>query len=111
MDPETLGGYQTTLFRWLSLEPDSPQIARQAVAESTHPGNAMETQLIEITNRMLFTEYLRHLGLRVPNLYQEWVYTNGHQVLARIQTGADQPRFFINAAYMSLSRRPTPTKA
>lgn len=30
----------------------------------------METQLIEITNRMLFTEYLRHLGLRVPNLYQ-----------------------------------------
>ena len=33
----------------------------------------METQLIEITNRMLFTEYLRHLGLRVPNLYQEWV--------------------------------------
>ena len=71
----------------------------------------METQLIEITNRMLFTEYLRHLGLRVPNLYQEWVCTNGQQVLARIQTGADQPRFFINAAHMSLSRLSKPTCA
>ena len=71
----------------------------------------METQLIEITNRMLFTEYLRQLGLRVPNLYQEWVCTNGQQVLARIQTGADQPRFFINASHMSLSRRSKPTCA
>ncbi len=71
----------------------------------------METQLIEITNRMLFTEYLRHLGLRVPNLYQEWVCTNGHQVLARILTDSDQPRFFINAAHMSHSRRPAPTHA
>ena len=111
MDPETLGGHQTILCRWLSSEPGSQLIARQAVAESTHLGNAMETQLIEITNRMLFTEYLRHLGLRVPNLYQEWVCTNGRQVLARIQIGTEQPRFFINAAYMSLSRRPIPTKA
>ena len=71
----------------------------------------METQLIEITNRMLFTEYLRHLGLLVPNLYQEWVCTNGQQILARIQTDADQPRFFINASHMSHSRRPAPAQA
>ena len=64
----------------------------------------METQLIEITNRMLFTEYLRHLGLRVPNLYQEWVCTNGQQVLARIQTGADQPRFFMAMSQLRVGR-------
>ncbi len=35
----------------------------------------MRQSLIEISSRMLFTEYLQHLNIRVPNLQQEWVYT------------------------------------
>ena len=31
----------------------------------------MEKTLIEITNRMLFTEYLQHMGVRAPSLQQE----------------------------------------
>ena len=63
----------------------------------------MEKQLIEITNRMLFTEYLHHMGVRIPNLQQEWVYTRGKQVLARIQAGPSRLHFFIDASCMTSS--------
>lgn len=65
----------------------------------------MEKQLIEITNRMLFTEYLQHMGVRAPSLQREWVYTRGKQVLARIQAGPNRLHFFINASSMTSSGR------
>ena len=61
----------------------------------------MKQPLTEITSRMLFTEYLQHLNIRVPNLQQEWVYTREKQVLACIRVGAEQPRFFIQASGMT----------
>jgi hypothetical protein len=64
----------------------------------------MKQPLTEITSRMLFTEYLHHLNIRVPNLHQEWVYTRGKQVLACIRIGAEQPRFFIQASGMTSKR-------
>ena len=65
----------------------------------------MEKTLIEITNRMLFTEYLQHMGVRAPSLQREWVYTRGKQVLARIQAGPSRLHFFINASSMTSSGR------
>ena len=58
----------------------------------------MEKTLIEITNRMLFTEYLQHMRVRAPSLQQEWV-------LARIQAGPSRLRFFIDASSMTPSHR------
>ena len=65
----------------------------------------MDKTLIEITNRMLFTEYLQHMGVRAPSLQREWVYTRGKQVLARIQAGPSRLHFFINASSMTSSGR------
>ncbi len=65
----------------------------------------MEKTLIEITNRMLFTEYLQHMRVRAPSLQQEWVYTRGKRVLARIQAGPSRLHFFINASSMTSSGR------
>lgn len=59
----------------------------------------MDTQLIEISNRSLFTEYLNHFGIKAPSLQKEWVYTNKEKkVLARISMDDDRARFFISAA-------------
>lgn len=58
----------------------------------------MEKQLIEISNRSLFTEYLNHFGVRAPSLQQDWVYTLDKKVVARIRMDADRVRFFISAA-------------
>ena len=65
----------------------------------------MEKTLIEITNRMLFTEYLQHMRVRAPSLQQEWVYTRGKRILARIQAGPSRLRFFIDASSMTPSHR------
>ncbi len=59
----------------------------------------MDTQLIEISNRSLFTEYLNHFGIKAPSLQKEWVYTNKEKkVLARISMDDDRARFFISAS-------------
>jgi hypothetical protein len=58
----------------------------------------MDTQLIEISNRSLFTEYLNHFGIKAPSLQQEWVYTKDKRVLARISMDDDRARFFISAS-------------
>ena len=58
----------------------------------------MEKQLIEISNRSLFTEYLNHFGVRAPSLQQDWVYTQDKKVVALIRMDADRVRFFISAA-------------
>lgn len=58
----------------------------------------MDTKLIEISNRSLFTEYLNHFGVRAPNLQQDWVYTKDKKVLARVSMDDNRARFFISAS-------------
>jgi len=61
----------------------------------------MRPSLIEVSSRMLFTESLHHLNIRVPNLQQEWGYTRGKQILAGIRVVTEQPRFCIQASGMT----------
>ena len=46
----------------------------------------MDTQLIEISNRSLFTEYLNHFGIKAPSLQKEWVYTNKEKKVLELST-------------------------
>ena len=61
----------------------------------------MATTLLEISQSLLFIEYLRHAGIRPPQRHQDWEYRIGAEVLARIRCLQGQPRYFIAAQLMS----------